>query len=73
MCLNSYRHTLPASKKLLGQRTGGQRAQRLIGVFRVGFNWVLDLNCDGQFSGTGKNDPDANFNFGGIPAMFRSR
>jgi hypothetical protein len=36
-----------------------------IGVFRQGFLWVLDLNCNGTFDGTGANQ-DAAFAFGGI-------
>jgi hypothetical protein len=34
-----------------------------IGVFRAGFFWVLDLNCNGTFDGT---PTDAAFPFGGV-------
>jgi hypothetical protein len=38
-----------------------------IGVFRSGFFWVLDLNCNGSYDGTRTNPfPDAAFPFGGI-------
>jgi N-acetylneuraminic acid mutarotase len=36
-----------------------------IGVFRSGFLWVLDLNCNGTFDGTGAGQ-DTSFPFGGI-------
>jgi hypothetical protein len=36
-----------------------------VGVFRQGFFWVLDLNCNGAFDGTGANQ-DAAFPFGGL-------
>jgi hypothetical protein len=35
-----------------------------IGVFRQGFFWVLDLNCNGSFDGTGPGQ-DTYFPFGG--------
>ena len=34
-----------------------------IGIFRSGFFWVLDLNCNGSFDGT---PTDAAFPFGGL-------
>jgi hypothetical protein len=36
-----------------------------IGVFRSGFFWVLDLNCNGAFDGTDAGQ-DAAFPFGGV-------
>jgi hypothetical protein len=36
-----------------------------IGVFRMGFFWVLDLNCNGTFDGADPG-PDAAFAFGGL-------
>jgi hypothetical protein len=36
-----------------------------VGLFRGGFFWVLDLNCNGQFDGTGPGQ-DAAFPFGGL-------
>jgi len=50
-------------KPVVGDWNGVGRS--CVGLFRAGFLWVLDINCNGTFDGTGAGQDNA-FGFGGI-------
>jgi hypothetical protein len=50
---------------VVGNWSGAANGKQCVGVFRSGFFWVLDLNCNGVFDGTGAGQ-DTAFPFGGI-------
>src|SRR5205085_4478333 len=53
---------VPGDLPFVGDWTG--LGKSCVGVFRNGFFWVLDLNCNGSYDGT---PTDAAFPFGGVP------
>jgi hypothetical protein len=52
---------IPGDTPMVGDWAG--LGKDCVGLFRQGFEWVLDLNCSGTFDGV---PPDASFAFGGV-------
>ena len=54
---------IAGDKPVVGDWKGAGKS--CVGVFRSGFFWVLDLNCNGGFDGTDAGQ-DIAFPFGGV-------